>query len=150
MQYADDCAFVADSPATLQTVLTHTSSFYQKLGLSINIGKTEFLKYMPLPPVNTVNLLIDGLPINEVECFRYLGSHISADCQLDDEINHRIKQAHCAFGRLRKRVFENRNIKLKTKVSVYNAVVLSSLLYGSESWTLYRRQLKSLEKPLGN
>ena len=146
LQYADDCAFVADSPATLQTVLTHTSSFYQKLGLSINIGKTEFLKYTPLPPVNTVNLLIDGLPINEVECFRYLGSHISADCQLDDEINHRIKQAHCAFGRLRKRVFENRNIKLKTKVSVYNAVVLSSLLYGSESWTLYRRQLKSLEK----
>ena len=28
---------------------------------------------------------------------------------------------------------------------VYNAVVLSSLLYGCETWTLYRRHLRSLE-----
>lgn len=146
LQYADDCALVADSHATLQTVLTHTSEFYQKLGLSINIGKTEFLKYTPAPPANTVNLMIDRLPISEVQHFRYLGSHISADCQLDDEINHRIQQAHCAFGRLRKRVFDNRNIKLQTKVSVYNAAVLSTLLYGSESWTLYRRHHRVMDK----
>ena len=28
---------------------------------------------------------------------------------------------------------------------VYNAVVLSSLLYGSETWTVYQHQLRSLE-----
>ena len=40
----------------------------------------------------------------------------------------------------------NHNLKLNTKISVYYAVVISSLLYGSESWTLYRRHVKTLEK----
>lgn len=39
----------------------------------------------------------------------------------------------------------NRNLTIKTKVSVYKAVCLSILLYGSESWVLYRRHLNKLE-----
>ena len=39
----------------------------------------------------------------------------------------------------------NRNIKLATKLKVYKAVVLTSLLYGCETWTLYRKQIKQLE-----
>ena len=33
--------------------------------------------------------------------------------------------------------FENCNLKVSTKVAVYNAVCLSTLLYGAESWTIY-------------
>ena len=146
LQYADDCALVSDSPEALQSVLSHTSNFYKRLGLSINITKTEFLKYNPIPHQNTVNIYIDGLPLKEVNCFKYLGSHISANCHLDDEIHFRLQQANCAFGRLRQRVFQNRNISLKTKVQVYNAIVLTSLLYGSETWTLYQHHLRSLEQ----
>lgn len=40
----------------------------------------------------------------------------------------------------------HRNIKLATKIKVYKAVVLTSLLYGCETWTLYRKQLKKLEQ----
>ena len=40
---------------------------------------------------------------------------------------------------------DNRNIKLSTKLKVYKAVVLTSLLYGCETWTLYRKQIKQLE-----
>lgn len=35
--------------------------------------------------------------------------------------------------RLRKRVFENHNLQAKTKLLVYKAVVLPTLLYGSET-----------------
>ena len=44
LQYADDCAMVADSQEFLQTVLSHTSDLYRKLGLNINIGKTEYMQ----------------------------------------------------------------------------------------------------------
>ena len=37
------------------------------------------------------------------------------------------------------------NIWLLTKLKVYNAVVLPSLLYGCEMWTLYRPHVKKLE-----
>ena len=33
---------------------------------------------------------------------------------------------------------------VETKVNVYRAVVLTSLFYGSETWTIYRRHEKQL------
>ena len=47
--------------------------------------------------------------------------------------------------KLYNRLWQMHEIKLTTKVAVYKAVVLSVLLYGCESWTLLRRNLKSLE-----
>ncbi|KAJ8414429.1 hypothetical protein AAFF_G00052990 [Aldrovandia affinis] len=61
-------------------------------------------------------------------------------------IHHRIGCASGAFARLRKRVFEDRDIQTKTKLLVYEAVVLPSLLYGAESWTTYSRHMKALEQ----
>ena len=39
-----------------------------------------------------------------------------------------------------------RGISIKTKLSVYRAVVLPSLLYGCETWTCYRRHTKKLDQ----
>ncbi|XP_041934160.1 uncharacterized protein LOC121696990 [Alosa sapidissima] len=64
---------------------------------------------------------------------------------LDSEIHHRINKASSAFGRLRKRVFGNNNLKISTKVAVYNAVCVTTLLYGAKTWTPYRRHINSLE-----
>ena len=50
------------------------------------------------------------------------------------------------FGRLRTKVLQHRSTSLSTKLKVYNAIVLSSLLYCCEIWTLYRRHLKKLEQ----
>ena len=77
--------------------------------------------------------------------FKYLGTHISNDCKLDTEISYRVSQASRALGRLQTRVFKNHNLSIHTKVEVYTAVCLSILLYGSESWTIYARHLKTLE-----
>ena len=74
----------------------------------------------------------------------YLGSIIPTNCCLDDEMNNRIYKATSAFGRLKSKMFQNYNPKLKTKIVVYNAVVISALLYGSEAWTLYQRQVRIL------
>lgn len=38
-----------------------------------------------------------------------------------------------------------RPLTISTKLMVYNAVVIPTLLYGCEAWTLYRRQIKRLE-----
>ena len=56
----------------------------------------------------------------------------------------RIGKASAAMARLTKRVWENTMLTIKTKTQVYQACVLSTLLYGSESWTLYTRQERRL------
>ena len=60
------------------------------------------------------------------------------------EVNSRIVEASTAFGRLRETVWERRGIRLSAKLKVYRAVVLSSLLYACETWTVYERHAKGL------
>jgi len=48
------------------------------------------------------------------------------------------------MAHLIKRVWENTMLTIKTKTLVYQACVLSTLLYGSESWTLYTQQERRL------
>ena len=56
----------------------------------------------------------------------------------------RLAKASAAFGRLNQKVWNRRGIRLETKIKVYRAAVLTTLLYGSESWTVYSRHARKL------
>ena len=62
------------------------------------------------------------------------------------DVDNRLSKASSAFGRLQKRVWKNHSLRLSTKMQVYQAAVLSTLIYGSEAWVLYRKQTKRLEQ----
>ena len=49
-----------------------------------------------------------------------------------------------AFERLRANVWERNGVKLDTKLKVYKAVVLPTLLYACETWTVYQHHAKRL------
>jgi len=85
---------------------------------------------------------VNGQVLQAVETFTYLGSTLSRNANIDAEINNRIFKASSAFRRLREKVWERRGISLNTKLKVYHAVVLTSLLYGCEIWSAYRRHEK--------
>ena len=63
---------------------------------------------------------------------------------IDDEINARIAKASAAFGRLRGCVWDRSGIRLDTKLKVYKVVMLPTLLYACETWTVYQRHAKRL------
>ena len=146
--FADDCALMAHTEVDLQFIVSKFAEASQLFGLTISLGKTEVL-YQPSPgptvqPPPTIT--IGDTTLKTVEHFKYLGSVISSDGSLDREISARISKASQALGRLRTRVMTHKSIKLDTKIKVYKAVVLTSLLYGCESWTLYRKHTKQLER----
>ncbi|XP_060767191.1 complement C3-like [Neoarius graeffei] len=130
----------------LQAILGAFTHAYESLGLSVNV-KMEVL-YQPAPgqPSKPSFLSISGSMLKNVQSFSYLGSVLSTKADIDAEITHHLRAASYAFGRLRERVFEERELKKDTKCLVYKAVVLPSRLYSSESWTTYRRHLNCLEK----
>ena len=109
--------------------------------LTISIKKTEVLvQDTPTTPVITIN----ESQLAVVHNFKYLGSTISDNLSLDQEINARIGKAATVMSKINKRVWDNKNLTLKTKLKVYQACVLSTLLYGSESWSTYTRQESKL------
>ena len=78
------------------------------------------------------------------EEFTYLGSTLSRVVHIDDEVNARIAKASAAFGRLCGSVWDRSGIRLDTKLKVYKAVVLPTLLYACETWTAYQWHAKRL------
>jgi len=81
-----------------------------------------------------------------VDKFCYLGSVLSSNTIVDDDINSRLSKANVAFGRLSKRLWFNHGISTATKVAVYRAAMLSSLLNGCEGWTLYCHHIQKLDQ----
>ena len=79
-----------------------------------------------------------------VDKFTYLGSTLSRVVHIDDEVSARIAKASAAFGWLRDNVWHRNGIRLDTKLKVYKAVVLPTLLYACETWTVYQRHAKRL------
>ena len=92
------------------------------------------------------SITMDGNVLKNVDTFKYLGSCINSAANLDDEVLCRISRASQAFGRLHTGVWHERGISIKTKLRVYRAVVLLSLLYGCKTWTCYRWHIKKLDK----
>ena len=74
----------------------------------------------------------------------YFGSTLSRVVHIDDEVNTRIAKASAAFGRLLGNVWDRSGIRLDTKLKIYKAVALPTLLYAFETWTVYQRHAKTL------
>jgi len=74
-----------------------------------------------------------------------MGSTLTKNRSADKDIETRIQKANKAFSCLWHRVWNVKTIHLDTKLAVYKATVVPVLLYGSETWTLYRYQRKKLE-----
>jgi len=144
--FADNCALATHTLQEAQTLLDRFVVACHRLGLCVSLKKTEAL-FQPSPDSTyTVSMVTIGntrLPVADTFC--YLGSHIQHTGSLDEEITARLAQANSAFGRLRKQLWDDHCIHTDTKVAVYRAVVLTSLLYSSEAWTLYYRHIKKLD-----
>ena len=86
------------------------------------------------------SISVDNYVLEAGHQFTYLGSTISSNLSLDTEIDKKIGMADTTLARISSRVWEIPKLTTKTKMAVYNACVISTLLYGSETWTTYARQ----------
>ena len=145
--FADDCALAAHSESELQCLATCFSTAAKAFGLTVSI-RNSVVMHQPAPATceTEPSISIDDATLKNVENFTYLGSCLSSDASLDKEIAICLYKVRNSFGRLRSRVWNERGLKEETKIAVYGAVVLSSLLYGCESWTCYRRHHKKLDQ----
>ncbi|VDM01483.1 unnamed protein product [Schistocephalus solidus] len=87
---------------------------------------------------------VNDAQIKNGETFAYLGSILSHNTRIDDEVAQRISKAIQAFGRLQASMRNRHGIHLNTKLKMYKAVVLTTLLYGVETWTVYSNQARKL------
>ena len=142
--FADDSALVARSAEEMQNIDYAFSDASKRFGLKNKIKKIEVLYQPNSTRTREKDIMIDGNKLNSVLEFTYLGSTISSNGCIDDDVQRRMPKASASFGRLRQRLWNNHHVSMRIKIKIYRAIVLSTLLYGAEAWAVYRRQLKKL------
>ena len=84
LRYADGTTLMAESEE-LKSLLMKVKEESEKVGLKLNIQKT---KIMPSSPITSWE--IDGVTVETVSDFIFLGSKISADGDCSHEIKRRL------------------------------------------------------------
>ena len=91
-----------------------------------------------------------GSPLEAVDSSS-LGSEVQKNVKVEGDVGIRLKKASRVYQKWRKEVFQSRSVSKKTKLHVFQVMVMPVLLYGAE--TCMGSEITSClpkEMPVGN
>ena len=144
--YADDTAVAFTNRIETETGTNEIIQHFKKFGMTVHTGdannpsKSEIVKFAAQPDAYSSSQDKVSCPNNTfipfATKFPYLGSTIPQDLADRSDIQIRIEKAGKAYNGLRKAIFNNSLINLHSKASIYKAIIIPILIYGSENWCL--------------
>ena len=141
--FADDISLLAHRHKEAQTKLHHVADEAEKVGLQININKTEVMR-VNYNRQEAIHVQLQGKEIKESDSFTYLGSVVSKDGGTEEDIRNRINRARHAFNTLRP-IWRATSLSLQNKIRIFGTNVKSVLLYGSETWRVTKTNTNKLQ-----
>ena len=131
---------MAESEEELKSLLMKVKEESEKTGLKLYIQKTKIVSSSPI-----TSWQIDGETVETMRDFFVCvggwgvgaGSKITADGDCSHEIKRRLLLGRKAMTNL-DRILKSRGITLPTKVCLVKAMVFPVVMYGCESWTMWR------------
>ena len=129
--YADDIDVITENLRDTERLTNVFKESAERIGLRINQEKTKVMEIARMYEMGR-NVNIDGMEVEVVEAFKYLGMTITRDGHMKNEINERIGAANrCLFSLIT--LLKKRSISEKTKLRVYNTIIRPILIYGCET-----------------
>ena len=138
LRYEDDTTLMAESEEELKSLLMKVKEENEKVGLKLNIQKTKIMASSP-----TTSWEIDGETVETASDFVFLGSKITADGDCSHEIKRCLLLGRKVMTNLDS-IFKSRDITLPIKVHLVKALVFPVVMYGCESWTVKKAELRRI------
>ena len=102
--------------------------------LIVNVGKSKVMRCSRYGIGDRMHVTLNGEPLEEVDCFKYLRSQVAADEACERDVIHRMNEGYRAWGEL-KSVLSNSGLEINAKKCLYEGVILvPTALYGAEAW----------------
>ena len=82
---------------------------------------------------------IDNSTFDRVEYFKYLGTTLTNQNSIAEEIKGRLKSGNACYHSVQK-LLSSRLLSKNLKIKIYRTVILPVVLYGCETWSLTLRE----------
>ena len=140
--YANDIAILANTPNQAETLLHSLERAAAGISLHVNAHKTEYICFNQTGDISTR----EGTSLKLVDKCTYLGSSVSST---EKDIDTRLTKTWTAIDKLS--IMQKSDLTDKMKPSLFQAAVMSILLYGCTTWTLTKRlEKKQLHKNIAS
>jgi hypothetical protein len=133
--FADDIALVAETKGKLEKALQSLTDIFAMYGLRVSIKKTKWQALAPMVRRCDEEVKINGVTIERVEEFVYLGSVFNELGTPESDIQRRIKLANDAMRRVRKIIW-NKSTPMGLKRKILITFIYPTLTYGCETWAI--------------
>jgi hypothetical protein len=107
----------------------------------MNVEKVKVMRISRQP--STVTIMIDQKQLENIDCFKYLGSILTNNGRCTCEIKSRIAMAKAAFSKKKNLFTSTWDLNLRKKLVKF--YVWGMALYGAETWMLQAADQKHLE-----
>lgn len=132
--FADDIALIARTEKDLQDNLTNWNETLLEHGMKMNKNKTKVMVISR--DKRELHIQLEGVAIEQVTAFQYLGVTFEETGKQHTEINNRIEKANKVYYAMSKGFINKKEIRKQTKMKVFRAIYRPILTYGCESWVL--------------
>ena len=90
--FADDTALVADSDEKLCRFVSEFGRVCERRKLRVNVGKSKVMRCSRNGNGDRLHMILNGEPLEEVDCFKYLRSQVAADGGCERDVVHRMNE----------------------------------------------------------
>ena len=145
LRYADDTVLLAESEEELQELVNAVNEGSRKFGLEMNTKKTKtMIIRRDVKDGSRVDIKVDGVSLEQVESYQYLGQLMTEDGRCEVEIKRRIGIAKTNFLKM-KNVLTTKNLSMKTRKKILYCYIISTLMYAAETWVINVADWKKIE-----
>eukprot|EP00794_Sanderia_malayensis_P002427 gene2427-2794_t len=143
LRFADDIILFAEKEEHLSKLLNDLNKEGRKDGMKMNKKKTKIMCNGIAKKRRRKGIMIDGEQLEEVDEYKYLGRLLTSGNEMAKEIDERITSAWKRFGQY-STFMRDQRMPLCLKRKITNTVILPSMTYGAETWSLTNHQREKL------
>ena len=140
--FADDTVVMAQTEEDLTENIEILYEAMKRHGLVINWSKSTTMVFSK--EYTECKVEVESVQLKQARETVYLGVRLSENGGIESELE-RIGMAAITVGALREPVCGNKELSKEAKLTVYNAVVVPTLVYGCEAWVLKERDKMRLQ-----